>query len=89
MELPKTAEEAYALDAKNGNTSWADAISKEMENVRVAFKNIPNVKSVLVGHQFVPCQIVLDVKMEDFRCKARLTTGGNITKAPATIMYVS
>ena len=31
-------EEAYALDAKNGNTLWAYVISKEMENVRVAFK---------------------------------------------------
>ena len=32
-----TVEQAYALDAKNSNTLWADTISKEMENVRVAF----------------------------------------------------
>ena len=27
--------------------------------------------------------------MEDFRCKAGLVAGGNMTKGPATIMYVS
>ena len=31
IELPKTVEEAYALDAINGNTLWADAISKDMD----------------------------------------------------------
>ena len=41
IELPKTVEEALALDAKNGNTLWADAISKEMENVRAAFEVLP------------------------------------------------
>ena len=30
IELPKTVEKAYNLDAKNGNTLWADSISKEM-----------------------------------------------------------
>lgn len=30
IELPKTVAEAYALDKKNGNTYWADAIAKEM-----------------------------------------------------------
>ena len=29
IELPKTAEQAYALVAKNGNTMWADAIFKK------------------------------------------------------------
>ena len=53
IELPKTVEQALALDAKNGNTLWADAISKEMENVRVAFEVLPGGKSVPIGHQFV------------------------------------
>ena len=38
IELTKTVEQALALYAKNGNTLWADAISKEIKNVRVAFK---------------------------------------------------
>ena len=53
IELPKTVEEALTLDAKNGNTLWADAISKEMENARVAFEVLPDGKSVPIGHQFV------------------------------------
>ena len=53
LELSKTLEEAYALDAKNGNTFWANATSKEMENVSVAFKVLPDGKPVPIGHQFV------------------------------------
>ena len=43
---------------------------------------LPDGKSVPIGRQFVQCHMVFDVKMEDFRCKARLG-------APATIMYIS
>ena len=53
IELPKTVEEAFALDAKNCNTLWADAISKEMENVRVTFKVLPDRKAIPIVHQFV------------------------------------
>ena len=67
IELPNTVEEALILDAKYDNFLWAYAISKEMENVRVAFEVLPDGKSVPIGHQFVPCHIVFDVKMEDFR----------------------
>ena len=38
IELSKTVEEGLTLDTKNGNTLWADAISKEIENVRLAFE---------------------------------------------------
>ena len=82
-------EEALTLDTKNGNTIWADAISKAMENVRVAFKVLPDGKSVPIGHQFVQCHMVFYVKMENFRCKARLVTGGHMTEALATITYAS
>ena len=53
IELPKTVEQALALDAKNGNTLWVDAISKEMENVRMAFKVLPDGKSIPIVHQFL------------------------------------
>ena len=82
-------EQAYALDAKNGNTMWADAISNEMENVRVAFEILPDGKPVSIGHQFVQCPMVFDIKMKDFRPKARLVTGGHMTKALATIINAS
>ena len=72
-------EQALTLDAKNDNISWADLISKEMENVRVAFEVLPDWKSVPIGHQFVWCHMVFDIKIENFRQKARL----------ATIMYAN
>ena len=53
IELPKTVEQAYALDARNGNILWADAISKEMENARVAFEVLPDGKSVPMAHLLV------------------------------------
>ena len=67
IELPKNAKQAYALDASNDNTLWADAISKEMENVRVALEVLPDGKSVPIGHHFVGCHTVFNIKMEDFR----------------------
>ena len=48
-----TKESVLALDSKNGNTLGADAISKLMGKVRVAFKVLPDGKSVPIGHQFV------------------------------------
>ena len=65
IEFPKTVVQAYALDAKNDNILWAGAISKDMENVRVAFNVLPDGKSVLIGHQFVQCNKIFDIKMED------------------------
>jgi hypothetical protein len=33
--------------------------------------------------------MIFDIKMKDFRQKARLVAGGHLTKAPATITYAS
>jgi hypothetical protein len=89
IELPKTVNEALELDKKNGNTFWADAIAKEMKDVRVAFKILPDGQSAPIGYQKIPCHMIFDIKVEDFRCKARLVAGGHMTKAPATITYAS
>jgi len=42
-----------------------------------------------VCYQKIPCHMIFDVKMEDFRRKTRLVAGGHLTKAPATITYAS
>ena len=57
------------MNIKNGNTLWADAISKEMENIRVAFKVLTDGKPVPIGHKFMQGWMVFDFKMEDFRQK--------------------
>ncbi len=33
IKMPKTVAKAYILDKKNGNTMWADVITKEIEEV--------------------------------------------------------
>jgi hypothetical protein len=51
IRVPKNPDEAHALDKENGNTLWADAIAKEMKNVRVAFNVLEADRLVPVGHQ--------------------------------------
>ena len=53
IELLTTVEQACTTHAKNNDTLWADAIFKEMENVRGAFEVLPNVKFIPIGHQFL------------------------------------
>jgi hypothetical protein len=65
--VPKTVKEALDLDRKNGNTLWVDAIAKEMTEVWIAFKILTDGHSVPIGYQKIPCHIIFDVKMEDFR----------------------
>ncbi len=89
IEIPKTVKEALALDHKNGNTLWVDAIMKEMREVHIAFNILPDGGSVPIGYQKIPCHMIFDIKMEDFRQKARLVAGGHLTKAPMTITYAS
>ena len=89
IALPKNVEQAKALDKANGNTYWMDALAKEMKNVKVAFKTLADGEFAPRDYQFVLCHIIWDVKMEDFRRKARLVAGGHMTTAPAAITYAS
>ena len=79
IELHKTVEEAMTLDAERGHNLWADAVCKETEYVKVAFKVLPDGKSVPISYKVVQCQMVFDVKMEVFRYKARLVAGDHMT----------
>ena len=67
IEMPKTMTKALEIDCKTGMTLWADAIAKEMKDMQVAFKILPDGQSVPIGYQKCPCHIVFDIKMEDFR----------------------
>jgi hypothetical protein len=88
--VPKTVKEALALDCKNGNTLlWANAITKEMKEVCIAFNILPDGHSAPIGYHKIHCHMIFDVKMEDFGQKVRLVAGGHRTKAPATITYAS
>jgi hypothetical protein len=89
IEVPRSVAEAYALDKKNGNTLWADSITKEMKNVRIAFKILADGEKVPIGFQCMRCHMIFDIKMEDLRRKARLVAGGYMTDAPATTTFAS
>ncbi len=69
LEVPQSVDDSLAIDKRNGNTFGADAIAKDMKNVRVAFK-ILNDGEPPPGFQFTRCHMILDIKMEDFRSKA-------------------
>ena len=87
--MPKSVADAHAIDKKNGNNFWADGISKEVNNFWVAFDVVPNGHCIPQNYQFFHCHIISDVKMEDFRRKARYVAGGHITNAPPTFTYDS
>ena len=83
FETPKTVERAKEIDKENGNTLWQDAIAKEMAAVRVAFKILNNGQEPPVGHKYMDCHMVFEIKMENnFRRKARLVAGGHMLDAP-------
>ena len=51
------------------------------------FEVLPDGMLVPIGHQFVQCHMIFNIKMEELRFKTRLVVGGHMTKALATIMY--
>ena len=78
IEIPKTLRRALEIDKENGNTFWQDAIEKEMQNVRIAFKVIDGETKIPPNSQFMEFHMIFDVKMEsNFRRKARLVAGGH------------
>ncbi len=74
IEVPTSVDHALELDKKNGNTFWADAIAKEMKDVRIAFQPI--------GYKWIKCHMIFDIKIEDFRRKARMVAGQSSTSNP-------
>jgi hypothetical protein len=64
-------------------------VRKEMKNVRIAFKILNGEESAPPTYQYIRCHMIFDVKMEDFRRKARFVAGGNTTYTPHAITYAS
>ena len=87
--MPTTVDESLELDKKNGDTHWSDRISSEMKNVKVVFDVLSDGQNAPIGQKSVKCQMIFDVKMEDFRQRSRYVAGGHMTNAPPTITYTS
>jgi hypothetical protein len=89
IEVSKSWDDCVRLDKENDNTIWQDAVRNEMKNFRIAFKILNGEESVPPTYQEIRCHMIFDVKMEDFRCKARFVAGGHTTVTPHEMTYAS
>jgi hypothetical protein len=83
IEVPKNWDDCVRLDKESYNTLWQDAARKEMNNVRIAFNILNGEEAAPAAHQEIPFHMIFDVKMEDFRRKARFVAGGHTTDTPS------
>jgi len=88
-EMLKTIERALQIDEETGTTFWRDAIRKEMANNAKAFKILAPDASTPVGHTFIKCHMVFDIKQGMLQRKARFVAGGNMAEAPPSITCAS
>ena len=79
VRVPKTVQEALALDKENGDNLWKEAIDQELGQIMDfdTFRVAPD-GEYLPGYKRIPYHIVFDVKF-DGRRKARLVAGGHRT----------
>ena len=84
--VPDSVEHALELDRMNGNTLWFDAIQKEMQNNKIAFKLLQRGAKPPPGYKKIRCHMNFEVKI-DLRCKARYVAGGHLTDPPSSITY--
>lgn len=93
IRVPKTVDEAYAIDKENGNDVWHKSIEKEMVKIRAAMKEFDGdeheARRKLVGYQKIRCHIIFDVKMEGLVRKSRFVAGGHTTETPKSLTYAS
>lgn len=86
IEVPRDVRHALLLDKESKTTFWADAIKREMGEVRVAFDIKDEGHRVEPGREYLDCYMVFDVKM-DFTRKARFVANGSKTKDLSTSTY--
>ena len=70
IEVPCNIKHTLQLDKVNNNNAWRHAISKEMSNVKIAFKFVPKDDNPPVGYKHIRCHLISVVKMDlpYFRC---------------------
>jgi Reverse transcriptase (RNA-dependent DNA polymerase) len=88
IRVPRSVNEALAIDAETGTTFWRDALDKEMAVVRPAFQFNPLDKKPERGYRWIPCHMIFDIKPGLTR-KARFVAGGHKTDPPAESVYSS
>jgi hypothetical protein len=81
IKIPRTVQEALAIDQQTGTTHWYNVIQKEMMNNKAAFQFLDDNERVPVGHKWIKCHKIFDMKME-FTRKARIIAAGHMTNPP-------
>jgi hypothetical protein len=89
IEIPTTWNDCVSLDKENNNTLWQDNVHKKMKRIRIAFKILNGEEDVPPTYQQITCHMIFDVKMEDFRRRARFVAGGHTTDTPHAMTYAS
>jgi Reverse transcriptase (RNA-dependent DNA polymerase) len=89
IKVPNTLAEALQFDCENGDTQWHEAVRKEINTVKVAFRVIDDNEVIPPGYQQIGCHLIYTVKMENFRRKVWYLGGGHATEAPASLTYAS
>ena len=90
IKIPKTVQEAYALDLSEGHNYWCTAIAEEMKKIRAAFDKYEGNPHDLIGYQEITTHIIFDVKLgENFCRKAQLVADGHKTQPPSLVTYSS
>jgi hypothetical protein len=74
--IPCNVKQAFEHDAKNSNTLWKDAMTKEIENIHF-YKTFKDMGIVTHGSG-TTVHIVFVIK-HDLRHKAQLVAGGRLT----------
>ena len=64
IQIPKNMEQAKAIDKRNNNTLWQDAIALEMKNVMIAFEEVKDPSSLPWEYNEVSGHLVFDVKLQ-------------------------
>ena len=90
VRVPRTAKEAYTLDAANGNNKWGQAIETELQSMYdyEVFEDLGANSRPPPDYQRIPVHFVFAVK-HDLRHKARLVAGGHLTEPPKDSVYSS
>jgi len=78
VEIPRTVQEALAMDVKNQDNKWKEAMEKDISSMREhkTFEFLHPDASPPEGYQCAPLRMIFDVK-SDLRRKARLVVGGH------------
>ena len=63
VELPTSVAHTKKLDKKNDNALWIDAMSREIDNLKVAFGILKDGYKISVSHNKASGPLVFDARM--------------------------